>query len=151
VVPVYTAGMKFIEVPPDFTEVMQDLLESFGGAPLREDERREHTRVPARPPGIALLDFPAEYRVKTISLGGMLIESAAALESECRVPMVLFLAGGEDCKLLGRVVSSRPVDRDGTRLYDIGIEFIELLGMARIALAVFLASLPQQDEDSLSA
>jgi hypothetical protein len=147
-VPIYTAGMKFVEVPPGFAETMNDLLDNVGGDPEQPDERREHRRVSARSPGIALIDFPAQYRVRTLSLSGMLIESAATLEPESRVPLALFLGGGEDCDLVGRVVSSRPANRDGTMLYDIGIEFVEMPGMARIGLAVFLASLPEQEEEA---
>ena len=70
-VPVYTAGMRFVGVSPESAAVILKVVEAVvhDAAPA-ENDRRAHSRFSPKPPGIALLDFPAGYDVKTISLGG---------------------------------------------------------------------------------
>jgi hypothetical protein len=137
-VPVYTAGMKFISLSPEHLSDLLGLVEAVGGEEAREsDERRTHARYPVPTPGIALLNLPAEYKVAIISLSGMLIDCAEAVEPEWRVPMVLSLPDGPDIGFVGRVVSCLRVPE--TASYKIGIEFIDLTGQAREALSVFVA------------
>jgi hypothetical protein len=139
VVPVYTAGMKFVGLSAENVSDLLRFVEAISDKEAaREDDRREHPRFPARAPGIALLNFPADYKARTISLSGMLIESGEAVESESKVPMVLSLHDGRRIDFLGRIVSCQPKDEDGATRYQIGIEFIELTDAARDALAAFI-------------
>jgi hypothetical protein len=139
VVPVYTAGMKFVSPTPDTTSgllsVVQALSHDDGPS---GDDRRKHVRMPPGTPGLALLNFPAEYVVRTISLSGMLIECAEAVQPESRLAMVLSLPDRLDVGFRGRVVSClRQVEGD-TPHHDIGIEFVEMHDPAREALAEFI-------------
>jgi hypothetical protein len=146
IVPVYTAGMKFVGLSPENASDLQGFVETIGNEEVvGGDDRRQHARFPARAPGIALLNFPSDYRAKTISLSGMLIESGEAAESESRVPMALSLQDGRRIDFLGRIVSCQPRDEDGTQRYHIGIEFIELTDAARDALAAFIVWLSTID------
>jgi hypothetical protein len=140
-VPVYTAGMKFVGVSPDSAADLLKVVEAVvHDAAPPDNDRRAHSRFPPKPPGIALLDLPSGYSVKTISLSGMLIESAEALALESRVPMIMPLHDGPDIDFVGRVVSCVPTpDSTGGR-YDIGIEFVDLTDAARRALAAFIQS-----------
>jgi hypothetical protein len=152
-VPLYTAGMKFVGLSP---ENVSDLLSFVEAISSEEevpsaDDRRTHARYPARGPGIALLNFPAEYKARTISLSGMLIASTEAVDSESRVPMVLSLPDGRSIDFLGRIVSCQPKDEEGPERYHIGIEFIELTEAARDALAAFIAWLATIDGEPTPA
>ena len=138
-VPLYTAGMKFVGLSSDNAADLQQLLHVVSREQLpRDEDRRKHPRVPAEPPGLALLNFPARYQVRTISLSGMLIESADAVEGESRIPMALSLPDGRRIEFLGRVVSCRPNDDGGTEGHHIGIEFVDLTDASREALGTFI-------------
>jgi hypothetical protein len=139
-VPVYTAGMKFVGLSAESAAALLTFVDTISGQDVsREGDRRQHTRLPARAARLALLNFPADYKARTISLSGMLIEAAEPVESESRVPGVLSLQDGQRIDFLGRIVSCQPKDEGGTARYDIGIEFIELPDAARDALAAFIA------------
>jgi hypothetical protein len=148
IVPVYTAGMKFIGLAPDSASDLHDLVSAMSDAGGQEDERRAHARAPVPAPGIALMDFPADYTARVISLSGMLIESGTPVETESRIPMVLCLEDGERMDIRGRVVSCELASGNGESRYRIGIEFIELPDHARDALAAFLVSLPGGDAEA---
>jgi len=144
-VPLYTAGMKFIDLSPQNASDLRSFVQTISDQEVaREDDRRGHARVPFGATGLALLNFPADYKARTISLSGMLIESGEAVESESKVPMVLSLHDGRRIDFLGRIVSCQP-DDDAAGRYHIGIEFIELTDGARNALSAFIACLPTTD------
>ena len=146
IVPLYTAGMKFIGLTPGNASDLAGLVQAISDQEVRrEGDRREHARFPAGPAGIALLNFPADYKVRTISLCGMLVESAEAVESESKIPMVLSLHDGRRIDFLGRIVSCQPKDDDDARRYHIGIEFIDLTDTALDALAAFITWLSTID------
>jgi len=149
-VPIYTAGMKFVALPPEAASDLRDFVDAISDEQVvPENDRREHPRFVPRQSGIAILDFPAEYRVRTISLSGMLIESVAVVETERRVPMVLYLDDGGRIDFLGRIVSCLPTVEDSVERNHIGIEFIDLPDAARDALAAFVVSLsPVDGEDT---
>jgi Tfp pilus assembly protein PilZ len=141
-VPIYTAGMKFVGLPPEAASDLRSFVDTIGeDQAVPENDRREHQRFVPRTPGLALLDFPAEYKVRTISLSGMLIETAASLESERRIPMVLYLRDGGRIDFLGRIVSCLPAVEEGVEGNHIGIEFVDLPDTGREALSAFVLSL----------
>jgi hypothetical protein len=146
-VPLYTAGMRFIDLSPEHASHLRSFVQAISDEEVtREGDRRGHARFPAgAAAGLALLNFPAEYQARTISLSGMLIESAEPAERESRVPMVLSLQDGRRIDFLGRVVSCEPKDEGGPGRYHIGIEFIELTDAALEALAAFIAWLSTID------
>lgn len=148
-VPLYTAGMRFIDLSPENASHLRSFVQTISDEEVtREGDRRGHARFPAAAAaGLALLNFPAEYKARTISLSGMLIESGEAVESESKVPMVLSLHDGRRIDFLGRIVSCEPKDDDDAGPYHIGIEFIELTDAARDALAAFIAWLSTIDSE----
>jgi len=77
--------------------------------------------------------------VKVISLSGMLIETAQALQSESRISMELSLHDDNLISFLGRVVTCQITEKKGTEQYDIGIEFFDLTDNDREVLASFVA------------
>jgi Tfp pilus assembly protein PilZ len=142
-VPLYTAGMKFVGLSAECAASLLSLVEHVGRKETaRNDDRRAHVRFQIGSPGTARLSFPADYRVRTISLCGMLIETAVAFESESTVPMVLSLRDDRSIEFLGRVVSCQPTEGAGRDSYSIGIEFIDVADEAKEMLAAFIALLP---------
>jgi hypothetical protein len=145
-IPLYTAGMKFIDLSEDRASELLGLVECVSSEEVvPEADRRTHVRFQIGAPGTARLVFPTDYRVRTISLSGMLIESDEALASESMVPMVLSLHEDRSIEFLGRVVSCQPKADDGGSRYHIGIEFIDVTGDARDELSGFIAVLSPSD------
>jgi len=67
------------------------------------------------------------YKVKSLSLGGMLIESEHPLEIESKLPMeIKTLTENRHIKFLGRVTSCLLIKNKDIEHYDIGIEFVEM-------------------------
>lgn len=142
-VPLYTAGMKFIGLSAEGASHLMSLVERLGQEETaRGDDRRAHVRFQIGSPGTARLSFPTDYRVRTISLCGMLIEAGVALETETMVPMVLSLHDDRSIEFLGRVVSCQPTEAAGSDRYSIAIEFIDVADDARDVLAEFIEMLP---------
>ena len=77
------------------------------------------------------LSFPADYRVRTISLCGMLIETSVAFDSESMVPMALSLHRDRSIEFLGRVMLGQVAEGAGSNRYNIGIEFIDVADDAK--------------------
>ena len=139
VVPIYSAGLKFTNMTEEKTAELLSFIESnkkeevpvIGGTRL-------HIRFRINDPKKAILNFPSSYKVKEISLGGMLIECVRGLEIESRIPMELYIQAANPVEFVGRVASCEVIVRDGQKQYDIGIEFIELTGKDKAMVASFL-------------
>lgn len=141
-IPLYTAGMKFVDLSDEKRAELLGFVECIEREEVQKaNDRRQHVRFNIKMPGMAILNFPADYNVRTISLSGMLIESDQVLESEIRVPMVLSLHDDQSIDFLGRVVSCTLKEEDSGDKYQIGIEFINLTNEARDMLASFISLL----------
>jgi hypothetical protein len=79
--------------------------------------------------------------VKTISLGGMLIQTDQALKKESKVPMGLTLNDGTSVNFIGRVVSCHMKEDKGQTHYDIGSEFTDLTDKDKTLLQKFIDQL----------
>ena len=98
VVPIYSAGLKFTNMS---AEKITELL-SFIDSNKKEEVHviggtRLNVRFHINDPEKAILNFPASYKVKTIGLGGMLIECVRDLEIETRIPMELSIQCRQPC------------------------------------------------------
>ena len=138
-IPIYAAGMQFRDMSTDRLTELQYFIEShkieevhvLGGTRL---SIRFHLKEPEN----ALLICPDDYKVKTISLGGMLIECLRNFEIESRIPMEMFIHEDNPLKFLGRVASCRVIDKEGQKKYNIGIEFMDLTEKDREILSSFI-------------
>ena len=83
-------------------------------------------RFHIKDPDNTVLIYPDNYKVKTISLGGMLIECSQNFEIESRLPMEIFIKDDKTFKFVGRVASSKVIYKEDQKQYDIGIEFLDL-------------------------
>jgi hypothetical protein len=143
IIPMYTAEMTF---SPDsggnlselhyFTEIFHtDEEERLSGLVLQISEQEN-----------ALIDQHREYKVKKVSLGGMLIGSAGAFEVDCVFPMELTLPGGKIINFKGRITSCNPA-HNSMLPNEMGIAFTEMPDQGREILDKFLRSLEKEDED----
>jgi hypothetical protein len=120
---VYSAGMKFSDV---LTQRLIELLAFIDEHKLIEEKRLGGLRFYIDAPGKALLDVPQPYRVKVISLRGMLMEAGYELAIESHCPMEMSLPEGPPIRFVGRVADCNRVAESGEVTHQIGIEFIEM-------------------------
>ena len=138
-IPIYSAGMQFKDMSTERITELQCFIEShkieevhvIGGTRL-------NIRFHIKDPENVLLIYPDDYKVKTISLGGMLIECLRNFEIESRIPMEMFIHDDNPLKFVGRVASCQVIDKEGQKQYDIGIEFLDLTEKGREVLASFI-------------
>ena len=139
IIPIYSAGMQFKDMSTERITELQYLIEShkieevhvIGGTRL-------HIRFHIKDPENASLIYPDNYIVKTISLGGMLIECLKTFEIESRIPMEMFICDDNPLKFVGRVASCQAIDKEGQKQYHMGIEFLDLTEKDREILASFI-------------
>jgi hypothetical protein len=133
IIPEYKAGMKFIDVSKEkvneivtFIEVHKRDIDKLVDL-YSPSGRRLYVRISIEDPEKAVLSYQVSYKVKSISLGGMLIESEHPLDIESRFPMeIKSLTENGDIKFLGRVASCHLTKNKDIEFYDVGIEFIEM-------------------------
>jgi PilZ domain len=133
IIPEYKAGMKFIDVSKEkINEIVTFIEEHRRDIDKLVDlyspsGRRLYVRICIQDPEKAVLNYQGSYKIKSISLGGMLIESEHPLEIESKFPMEIKTLT-ENCyiKFSGRVASCLLIKNKDIEHYDIGIEFIEM-------------------------
>jgi len=131
-VPIYAVGMKFNEPS---NEKISELIKfiapagqkerSAGAAGIAKDLRL-HMRLHISDNGKAVLDCPEDYSIRTISMGGMLIETGNVLTVEEKIPLEISLPENNSINFLARVVSCTPVIDRQPEAYAIGIEFLNM-------------------------
>lgn len=156
VLPVYTVGMKFRNLSNEKIIELKKFIEN-----IKQEDQTQHEmhnlsglrlniRFHIDTQGKAILNFPESYKVKKLSLGGMLIESRHALKVENRLPMEIFPPEVDPISFLGRVVSCLLINNKGQEQYDIGIEFIDMSGKGRERLKEFIRLLHKMERNSSS-
>jgi Tfp pilus assembly protein PilZ len=132
VIPIYTSGIQFV----DLSDKKIREISAFIKAHCKGEEEkveaykktgiRLYVRFDSVEENEAKVFFHEKYKIKNISLGGMLIESEHALEVEKSIQMELFLSGDEHINLTGRVASCIVITGEKQKIYDIRIEFISI-------------------------
>jgi PilZ domain-containing protein len=137
--PVYSAGMKFTDV---LSPKLMELIGFIDRHKIVEEHRLGGLRVHIDAPGKAMLEVPQTYRVKVISLSGMLIEMEEGLELDRVCPMEFSLKeGGDAIRFTGRIVYCvEAVDQD-TRKHEIGVAFEDIDLEQKKHLADFIDSI----------
>ncbi len=138
-VPIYTAGMMFKDISPDKIGDFLNLIEQHKKkeAPAVVD-RRLSVRFFITTPWEKTLSYPAQFKVKKISLSGMLIQTEQTLAIEGRIPMELSLKADNPVNFTGRVVSCRMTEAKEQAYYEIGVEFTDLPDKDRTLLQTFI-------------
>ena len=139
VVPIYKAGLKFTNISVEkITELLSFIEDHKKEEIYVMGSSRLNIRFHIDDEKKTLLNYPASYKVKKISLGGMLVECVLPLEIESKIPMELFLHDDNIIRFVGRVASCLVLEADGQELYDIGIEFLELTDKKKDILKSFV-------------
>jgi len=148
-IPIYHAGMKFTGLTEKETPELVNLIErnKVDGS-LPSKGRRTNIRFQIKAQEKAVLHFPENFKVRQISLGGMLIDSDCRMETGSKMPMeLLFRDGGPIC-FDGRVVFCRALSKDNPNVYTAGIEFLNLSEGHQEVLAGFIAYCEARDIES---
>lgn len=155
IIPIYTAGMKFTDVSD---EKLNDIINFIDEHKKVLDKQvdlsklgtRLHVRAQIETRGKTTLDFHESYKVKKLSLGGMLIESVHVLETENKLPMEVTLNEEKSIKFIGRVASCFLINDKDIERYDIGIEFLHMSDKDRTILDEFIRLLENLNAGTLS-
>ncbi|SPQ01656.1 hypothetical protein NBG4_640010 [Candidatus Sulfobium mesophilum] len=154
VIPLYVAGMKFINVSDNKMKDLISFIRDQGDFSLEkvrkageQGEWRCSMRFLVKPPlSKAVINASEDYGIKKLSLGGMLIESENPLKIKERVPMEILLPGNEHIQLSGRIASCLEIpapkgESEGASRYDVGIEFLEIADVEMEKLQGFVSGL----------
>jgi Tfp pilus assembly protein PilZ len=141
--PFYSAGMKFKDL---LSPRLMSLLEFIDEHKIVQENRLGGLRFHIDAPGKALLDVPTTYRVRVISMSGLLMETEQPLELRQTYPMEVALDNGEALKFSGRVAYCSAPTAAGATVYEIGVAFAEMAGGDRVRLASFVESLSRQKQ-----
>ncbi len=146
---IYRAGMKFKDGSAD---KVADFLKSIEHSKKAEVsatvDRRFDVRFQITTPSEQTLSFPAQFKVKNISLSGMLIETDQALEIESMIPMRLSLSDDSHVEFKGRVASSRKTEDKEQAPYETGVEFSDLTDKDTSLLTTFIDYLAGTDRNA---
>ena len=140
IIPVYRAGIRFTDI---LNEKASMLIKFIEDNKIRKLENRlGGVRFKLSAKEQMKVDLTHEYRVKKISLSGMLVETEYPLEVESCHDIELFI-NSHGLAILGRVANIKEVITDGVNKYEIGIEFFEISEDNEQRLLEFLNSLEE--------
>jgi hypothetical protein len=123
-IPVYTAGVEFVDILSDEAQELMKFLEEYGAV---YEKRLKGVRIAIQGQENAILDQDETCIVKQISLGGMLIQSQFEMESEERLSMDLYLPDQQEpIKINARVTSCIEVTDKEEKCFKVGIAFHEI-------------------------
>jgi c-di-GMP-binding flagellar brake protein YcgR len=137
-IPIYQAGLQFIDV---LNEKSKELLDFLNSRKVVDESRVSGIRFVIDSDQTAVLNYPFSYRVKSISLSGLLIETDHEFRQDDRFNMEIFLEENVPVSFSGRVVTCRDSEEEENRLYEVGIEFVEMSEESRASLKQYLSSL----------
>lgn len=139
VIPIYHAGIEFTDVLTNKTAELVDFIENHKSKGT--EDRLRGLRFKIHMPEKAIVDYSFAYRVKLISLGGMLIETMQIFKPEDRFPMEIALNKGGVIRFIGRVASCIEIANKHPIHYDIGVEFKDISDEDKMRLDEFILSI----------
>ncbi|MDH4232631.1 MAG: PilZ domain-containing protein [Nitrospirota bacterium] len=139
--PLHKAGLRFSDMDTGTLVRLKDFIR-VSGTPGDEQQAGHFRPGPLRfsifSGEKAMLNYPSTSPVKTISQGGMLVESASDLEPDRQYPMALYLPHNDQpIKFLGRVASRVPRGK----AFDIGVQFLQMKEADQFRLRSFIETL----------
>lgn len=146
----YAAGLQFADLPQEIVAslikfISSHLIEKHRQVKVHEmSGLRCNIRFHVDAKEMAVLDVAETYRVKKLSLGGLLIESSHSFESDTRIHMGITLPGSMHLSFTGRVASCI-VSPDTVSSFEVGVEFMEMSEPDRITLKEFIRRLYLED------
>ena len=119
-IPVYSVGMKFEAASNEGNEI----LLAAAGDPVRLEQRLAGVRFHLD--GQASIAHPLRYKVRLISLHGMLIEIDHPMKVDEVLPLEISLEDEAPIRCRGRVASCHERLDQHPRHYDVGFEFKQM-------------------------
>ena len=142
---IYAAGMKFKEGSEDtITAFLNTVPHHTKEEASPVDERRLNVRFQISAPQEKVMVFPANFRVKDITLNSMLINSDQFLQKESMVPIELYLNDDDQLHFTGKVFSSRKIEDQESVTYEIEMTYADLSEKDRAMLKKFIDYLVNQ-------
>jgi len=147
VIPIFKTGIQFIDLSTKQENEIIKFIEAHKKEPEEKIDvyslsgNRLFVRFRLKEADKATLQEQDDYKVKNISLSGLLIESKHALKLEDKINMQMALPDNKIISFLGRVVTctmTKPVESES---YDIGMEFIDISEKDEKALKNFISLL----------
>ncbi len=140
VIPVYTAGIEFLDVLTDKAEQLKELISDK----IQElkDRRLSGVRVKIQPPEKALISYMESCVIQDISLGGMRIETEQEPPVDMIFKLELMLTKNESsihCK--GRIAFCQEVIEKMPKRYSVGVEFTDVLESDNLRIERFIETL----------
>ena len=139
VIPIYHAGIEFTDVLTNRTAELIDFIETH--KVKGTEDRLRGLRFKVHMPEKATVDYSFGYRVKLISLSGMLIETMQIFKPEDRFPMEIALNDGSVIRFVGRVASCIEIADKHPTHYDIGVEFKDMSAEDKQKIEEFIRSI----------
>jgi len=122
-IPVYRAGVAFTDTLSEKANMLHDFIEENK---IRTFENRiGSVRFKITKTENIKIDLPHRYKVKKISLAGMLAETEYPLEIDSHHDIELFL-NDSVVNIVGRIANCEKLDTEKTVMYDTGIEFMQM-------------------------
>jgi hypothetical protein len=139
-VTIYTAGIRFQD---DSVDKIADFFHKAMERGKKEKvemtiDRRTNVRFQITAPWEKILSFPAQFKMKEISLTGMRIQAGQSLGIKSIIPLELSLKADNPVYFSGRVASCRMTEDKGQAPYEIGVEFLDLTDKDRTLLKTFI-------------
>ena len=135
----YAAGMKFKE---GSEELVSAFLNSVERRAKTEEtplpERRQTVRFQITAARENILVYPLNFKVKDISLSGIMIHSDQPLKKESTIPMELFLDDSSQLHFIGKVFSNKKVEYMNQVHYEIEVTYADLSEKDRGLLKQFI-------------
>jgi c-di-GMP-binding flagellar brake protein YcgR len=131
-VPPYKTGLKFTDISRATAKKITRFIESHAQAIDRQEVQtklsgyRMNVRVQIQAPEKIMLIFHEGFRIKNLSLGGMLTESNEPLDVGETLLLKILRSRTNTINVLGKVTSCIEVKEHESQHYDIGIAFIKM-------------------------
>jgi c-di-GMP-binding flagellar brake protein YcgR len=137
-VPQYSAGIRFRDM---LSERLEDLIDFIDSHKIAQEHRLSGIRFLIKASGKATVNGVETYKVKLISLSGMLIEATRTFAVDETYPMEILPPEQEPIVFTGRVASIVETDKGEAGSHLIGIEFKEMAPEQKQRLTTFIATL----------
>jgi hypothetical protein len=136
---IYTAGLVFKD---GYADKIADFLRPIEQNKKKNSpavvNRRLNVRFNIITPGRHILSYPLQFKVRSISLGGMLIQTQQSVEINSTIPMELALNADKAVTFVGRTIDCTMMEMAGQTNYDIRVEFTDLSDQGKALLTTFI-------------
>lgn len=157
VIPLYFVGMQFTNLSEQKTREILRFIDNHKAGDQKtsaegeQTEPIENARFQISDAGKTVINFQDFYKVKVISLTGMLIDSSHFLNVNDRLHMRILIHEGRMIDFVGRVASCVEKTDGHLRHYDIGVEFTEMSDEHKRLLEDFCANIENMQNVNISA